>query len=195
VLPTSMSTTTRMFGLFSRTRGQTIELTELGQRIVDPSQTDAARVEAFLGIPLYQALHEQHKGGLLPGSSGLEEEMVSLGVTRKSASRARQAFQRSAEYAGFFRQGRNRLVVPQTGVIRAVDTVSNQTEERDEKAGFGGRATDIECRVHPLLEGLWASLPAMDEPFSSSQQDDWIEMAKLALKMVYGSARESDARP
>ena len=182
--------TARSFGLFSGRRGTQVELTDLGRRIVDPSQAGAAKVEAFLNVPLYQSLHDRHNGGLLPGDSGIEEEMIQLGVTRKSAGRARQAFQRSAEYAGFFRQGRNRLVVPPLDTISEPVLEAEESQKPHKEVTQEAQHPGTDSRAHPLLEGLWASLPPQGEAFSLEQQSDWIQMAELALKMVYGGTRD-----
>ena len=149
----------------------------------------AAKIEAFLNVPLYQTLHDRHNGGLLPGDSGIEEEMIKLGVTRKSAGRARQAFQRSAEYAGFFGQGRNRLVVPPLDKDPDLEMKADESKEGDKEVAVRSKRPSGEATAHPLLEGLWASLPPQGEAFSPEQQSDWIQMAELALKMVYGGTR------
>lgn len=38
----------------------------------------------------------------------------------------------------------------------------------------------------PLLVGLWSKLPAAGN-FSKEEQEQWLELAMLALAMVYGS--------
>jgi len=62
--------TAKVFGLINHSTG-TVTLTPLGTRICDPQQEQAARVEAFLNVPLYKALYEQFKGAVLPPPSGL----------------------------------------------------------------------------------------------------------------------------
>ncbi len=75
-------------------------------------QARQARITAFLNVPLYRRLYENYKGRNLPPDPGLEQAIVNLGVSAKQKERARQVFQRSANYAGFFNQGRNRLILP-----------------------------------------------------------------------------------
>jgi hypothetical protein len=48
---------------------------------------------------------------ILPAAS-LEREIVELGVAEKQKDKARQVFERSADQAGFFEHGPNRLVMP-----------------------------------------------------------------------------------
>ena len=55
-----------------------LSLTPLGLRIVDSSQEAAARVEAFLVVPLYKAIYEKYKGYTLPPPAALEREMAGL---------------------------------------------------------------------------------------------------------------------
>jgi len=103
--------TARIFGAVNVSRGR-VELTDLGKRLADPQQRDQARVDAFLHVPLFKAIYENHIGATLPNDDGLEREIVGLGVSEKQADRARQAFQRSAEQAGFFKTAKDRLIMP-----------------------------------------------------------------------------------
>lgn len=103
--------TARTFGAITTARG-VLALTALGRKLIDPQTQATARVEAFMTVPLFAALADEYKGVMLPPDSGLERKIHDLGVSAKQAVRARQAFQRSAELAGFFRQGRQRLVPP-----------------------------------------------------------------------------------
>jgi hypothetical protein len=102
----------KIFG-FVDGRG-TLSLTPLGHRLVDETTAAQARVEAFKQVPLFRAVLEEHEGKVLPGTSGLEAEMLRLGVSTKQAARARQLFLRSAQHAGFFEASAERLVEPLT---------------------------------------------------------------------------------
>ena len=101
-----------MFGLIDSTTDGDIFLSDLGRRIVDPTQQRRASVDAFLQVPLYFAVYNAFKGQALPPPAALERQITSMGVAEKQKSRARQVFEKSAEQAGFFEQGRNRLVKP-----------------------------------------------------------------------------------
>lgn len=103
--------TARDFGLIEIEK-QSVSLLPLGRRIIDPGTREAARVEAFLHVPLYAAVYDAYKGGLLPKDIGLENQMQTLGVAKKQTSKARQVFARSAGQAGFFAFGTDRLVKP-----------------------------------------------------------------------------------
>ena len=47
----------------------------------------------------------------MPPAAALSRDMVTLGVSEKQKDRARLVFERSAEQAGFFEQGNQRLVM------------------------------------------------------------------------------------
>ena len=98
-----------------------MSLTSLGRRAADPAQRGSAGRDAFYTVPLYLSVFQKYTGHLLPPAAALEREMANLGVAKKQTSKARQAFERSAEQGGFFGQGRDRLVEP---------TFRGQTEPR-----------------------------------------------------------------
>ena len=104
----SRMTAARMFGLLRYEKDQ-VTLTDLGLRICDPQQQKAARVGAFLSVPLYAKVYELFNGKTLPPVTGLEATIGTLGVVPKQRERARQALQRSAKQAGFFDFGHERL--------------------------------------------------------------------------------------
>lgn len=179
----------RMFGLVER-RAKAIVLTDLGSAIVDPEQRNDAAVRAFLNVPLYEQVYETFSGKLLPQDAGLESELGKLGVTEKSVGKARQVLQRSASTAGFFGSGRNRLVkpagarLPQAEAAPPTDDEPAAATEQPEPAP--PPLAELEGPTDPLLRGLWSKLPA-EGPLSTSEQRQWLQMAELALQMVYGS--------
>lgn len=184
----------RMFGLVDR-HAKTIALTELGAAIIDPDQREQAAVEAFLRVPLYRDVYDIYSERLLPGDPGFEKELEKLGVTEKSAAKARQVLQRSASHAGFFHSGRDRLVKPaSTSAQRKPDASSGDQPPTDaeNRPDTPTQAEEPTGPTDPLLRGLWSKLPS-DGPFSATEQGQWLEMAKLALQMVYGS-EEADTQ-
>ncbi|MDE0136229.1 MAG: hypothetical protein OXM54_15455 [Acidimicrobiaceae bacterium] len=142
-------------------------------------------------MPLYQLVYETFSGKLLPQDAGLESELGKLGVTEKSVVKARQVLQRSASTAGFFGSGRNRLVKPagaQQSRTEAPPPTDDEPAAATDQSGPNPQPHgDLEGPTDPLLRGLWSKLPA-EGPFSASEQSQWLEMARLALQMVYGSA-------
>ena len=121
----------RMFGLVETTSGRH-KLSPLGLTIVDPQQERDARARSFLTVPLYKAIFDKYKAGVLPPAAALERDLIGLGVAEKQTGRARQVFERSAEQAGFFEHGKNRLVMP------ALALRDLPREKVDENGGGGG---------------------------------------------------------
>lgn len=134
--------TARMYGLTEKDGRSEWKLTDLGRAIVQPEREPSARVEAFLTIPLYSAIYENYKGHLLPPPKALEREMVSLGVASKQADKARQVFERSAQQAGFFAHGDDRLVQPRIDKAPATKPVQKEPPQRpggQPPSGGGGQ--------------------------------------------------------
>jgi hypothetical protein len=167
----------KLFGLV-RTDGMDVSLTNLGQQIVDQPQEARARSDAFLRVPLFRAIYERHRGGPLPSGTALESEMVELGVAPKQGERARQVFQRSAEQAGYFQAGKDRLVQPTFGSgDGGADMTPKPKPEEDEEESL---------RDHPLIQGLFKMLP-LEGPWPESKRQQWLEAARVNLELVYGS--------
>lgn len=178
----------RIFGLVE-TGPNSVKLTPLGRRIVDPQKGAAAKVEAFLTVPLYRAIYERYAGSLLPNNIGLEKEMTELGVAAKQADKARQAFQRSAAEAGFFRQGTNKLVKP------AIAPSSGEVEPRDDQERSGSGGGNGLPPMHPFIEGLVKTLPAADTVWPDAGQQQWLDAAKAIFKLIYRSPEASKTPP
>ena len=154
----------KTFGIVEKDGRSAFRLTEIGKRIVAQETEVAAKVDAFLTVPLYQQIYDKFRGHNLPPAKALEREMETLGVARKQTDRARQAFERSAQFAGFFDSGKDRLVRPRMegGVNLPPDSQPPMREEkpRDEIGGErygggnggGGTPSDID----PIIQGLIA---------------------------------------
>jgi hypothetical protein len=182
--------TTQIVGAVEAHRG-VLSLTDLGRRLADEETRSQALVEAFFNVELYEKIYRKYQGQRLPRDTGLESDIVTLGVAPKQASRARQAFQRSAEVAGFFWQGRDRLVLPSTapaGTLTPMTTPDStaQRQATREPEGLGGR--------HPFIVGLVRELPPEDEDFPDEKRQDWLKAAAVIFDLVWGKAgsRASD---
>lgn len=181
----------KVFGLVSGGKGA-VTLTTLGRQICDPDQEKAARVTAFLNVPLYKAIYDQFKGGTLPGSEGLETTIVTLGVPAKQKERARQIFQRSAQEAGFFQFGTNKLVLPAikasgtaAGVLQEEFIPENEDESpRPEKRGKGSDSGGGD-ELHPFIQGLLKELPAAKTEWPIEKRAKWLQTAANMFDMIY----------
>jgi hypothetical protein len=154
----------RLFGLIS-TRPGRVSLTRLGRDIIDPERQEAARVEAFLTVPLYRELFEKYDGHMLPSVAGLENEIAGLGVSPKQVSTARQVFQRSAEQAGFFRRGRNRLTRPDAGS-------GGESQRHDPSRSPGGPDAGQQADV---LQALWFTLLRDGEKWDAERVKAYVD--------------------
>jgi hypothetical protein len=189
-----MYSAAKMFGLVTLSQGS-VTLSDLGRRINDPKGEKAARAEAFLRVPLYRAIYESHKGGTLPPSSGLETEMASLGVVKKATERARQVFQKSAQQAGFFAYGNDRLVEPATG--GAVTSTANPPRPHEEPRpphdrhkGDGGDGGGR----HPFIAGLLKELPPDGADWPTAERVKWLRTAATLFDWIYKNG-DNAARP
>ena len=184
--------TSKMFGLITFGQG-TVALTPLGKSICDPQQMTAAKAEAFLKIPLYDAVYEQFKGGNLPPMAGLETAMETLGVAPKQKRNARLAFQRSATQAGYFSFGPTRLVKPSIKGVNGSPAPSpdivnpaqplSATQKPNEKLG-GGNGGDGGS-LNPFIEGLIKILPPEKSPWPLEKRVKWLQTASNMLDLVY----------
>ncbi|HEY7523139.1 MAG TPA: hypothetical protein VH720_05705 [Candidatus Limnocylindrales bacterium] len=169
----------RMFGLIETGQGR-VTLTKTGREIVNADTAAAARVNAFLAVALYGAIFDKYKGQPLPPNVGLEREMADLGVAEKQKDRARQAFQRSAEQAGFFRQGKNKLILP------AVGGLPLEPPPPDKGGGPGdGDGGGDGGNLHPLIRGLVETLPDPGTEWADEDQNEWLDAARANFRLIY----------
>lgn len=185
----------KMYGLIVRD-GSRVRLTTLGQEIVDHEREQPARVRAFLNVPLYRGVYEKFRGAKLPPAEALEREMVQLGVSPSTATRARWIFERAADNAGFFSHGtKDRLVSPVVdGAYVSVDRPARDDREREperqqRRPSIGGPRESV--RQHPFIQGLLGSLP--DEEGKKWSADDrlrWFQAAARIFDLMYGPADE-----
>lgn len=176
--------TARIFGLIAHSQGA-VNLTPMGIRLCDSQQEKAARAEAFLAVPLYKAIYEKFKGVTLPAPGGLETTIVGLGVAPKQKETARRVFQRSAQQAGFFAYGNDRLVYPP---IKGVSEPPLSTEDRTEagdrgKNGNGGAGGG--SGHHPFIEGLIRTLPKPESAWPIEARKKWLQAAAHLFDLIY----------
>lgn len=123
----------------------------------------------------------------VPDAKALEREMVGLGVSDKVKDRARQTFERSAEQAGYFEHGKNRLVMPATSAVReAPEPVAE--EPRTGGNGSGGPPSGVD----PIIQGLLARLPSSGSQWPEEDRNLWLELLRGSFKLIY---RESGEKP
>ncbi len=174
----------RMFGLVE-TVGGVHKMSSLGRMIVDRQREREARAKAFLKVPLYGALFEKYKGGVIPPAAALEKDIGSLGVAEKQKERARQIFERSAEQGGFFEHGKDRLVMP--GI--ASDPSGSSAEK---KSGGNGDPPPPpppppppDNDLHPFIQGLLKTLPKPETDWPTGGRVKWLQTAANIFDLIY----------
>lgn len=183
--------TARIFGVIETVQGR-YQLTDLGFAITDSGRQRSARTDAFLHVPLYRRLYDEFRNRQLPPRPiALERTLVGFGVAQKQADRARQAFDRSAQQAGFFAHGgRERLIRP-TGAgpndrgaeaedLGGAETPPEHLPPPNGRTGGGGGGG-----MHPFIVGLLETLPAPNTVWSIEGRAAWLETAASVFKLLY----------
>jgi hypothetical protein len=171
---------------------RTVTLTPIGARICDPQQEKAARVEAFLAVPLYAKVYEEFKTGSLPPASGLETYMVSVGVAQKQKDKARQVFQRAAKQAGFSEYGADRIVKPSIKASAAPITPADPAEKEPDKKK--GKEAEAEDELPPFIKGLLKKLPPPDTEWPNDKRAKWLEAAVKIFDLMYTDSEDDSRR-
>lgn len=178
--------TGKSFGLVDYSRGS-IELTELGLRIVDPQYDRAAKVDAFLRVPLYKVLFDKLNGQTLPPAAAIERMAEQAGVAPKQKDKARQVFMRSAKQAGFFEISSERLATPpglNGGREKPLDTPGEQggdEGQRGQQGGGGGGGAGM----HPFIQGLLQKLPEPETDWAVDARAKWLTAATNIFDLMY----------
>jgi hypothetical protein len=143
--------------------------------------------EAFLNVPLYEAIYSEFRGRTLPPAPGLQARIRALGVPEKQTKHARQVMLRSAETAGYQRGGSDRLVKPPVGAasVGAADggESGKKSKEPDRERDKGHDSGDMQD--HPLIAGLVKMLPKPGEPFTEHDRRLWLRAADMNLALLY----------
>jgi hypothetical protein len=211
--------TARIFGLIASVQGK-YELTNLGFAIVDNDENSqrAAKAEAFLTVPLYKRTYEEFKGKQLPPRAGLEHAFVKFGVAPKQAYNARLAFDKSANQAGFFPAGPDRLIEPilrgatgptgpsgATGPASYVTGATGPTGASGPPAGglhermsadlpvrprFYGGSGEAGLELDQLIVGLLRRLPKSGEEWGAEKRARWLQTLAANFDMVYQSEND-----
>lgn len=193
--------TAKTFGVIETVQGK-YKLTELGFSIVDKSRAASAKVEAFLKVPLYKKLYDEFRNKQLPPRpAALENTFVNFGVAPKQKERSRQAFDRSAQQAGFFEAGgRDRLIRPAVPTLSGVAADESAAEieapapetsdGNGSGAGYGNRfgggsGGGRPPRHHPFIEGLLQTLPEPGTLWTVEGRAAWLQAAAQNFTLIY----------
>jgi hypothetical protein len=167
------------------TQGSELVLTDFGERICAPASRAEALAEAFLRIPLYKALYDRYAadGGSVPDSATIEGDMIRLGVSDSRIGIIRRAFLRSAEVAGYFRSGPDRLIRP-SGAGGTLSVMTSFPPAPEEPAAQHAPPR-VPIAEHPMYKALTDELPPVGSALSAKELDRWINIARINLRHIY----------
>jgi hypothetical protein len=178
----------RLFGLIDTDRSDALRLNELGRLVVDNKRDREGRAKAFLNVPLYAAVHDKFKGGVVPPAAALEKELVGLGVASTLSDTARRILERSAEQAGFYEAGRDRLVMPgyapQDGPSGDVVVETNGGGGMGGGGSLGGGGGEPPA-IDPIIAGLLKRLPKSGAKWSKAQRKLWLSLLEGSFDLIY----------
>jgi hypothetical protein len=170
--------------------------------VADPDQAKQARARAFLAVPLFKAVYEKYRGTILPPAAALERDMVGLGVSEKQKDRARQVLERSAEQAGFFENGKTKLVMPALaqgsgGAVREANRDSGSASADGKgtggNSGSGAGAGGGGGQNDPLIKALIQKLPGGGN-WPVDDRINWLKMLVMGFQVAYGDGEEIEIK-
>lgn len=175
-----------LFG-FTTHQSDVVCLTQLGKAVLVPAEASAARVDAFLNVPLFGHLYERYKDALLPNVKEMDFELARLGVPVNDREAVRVAFHRSAMFAGFFSVGAHKLVKPvlRASVLAAPRPVSQPALRIGGGTGASNPGGRSSAMPHPMVQALIGSLPAPGSVWSLDQRRKWLQSAAVNFDLLY----------
>jgi hypothetical protein len=183
----------RLFGLINTDRSEALQLTELGKLVVDNKRDREGRAKAFLSVPLYAALHDKFKGSVVPPVAALEKELAALGVASTLTDTARRVLERSADQAGFYESGRDRLVMP--GFTPAMQREEEKPLEEEPAHGGGNGGGGKQPPIDPIIAGLLARLPKTGAAWPEADRKLWLQLLEGSFKLIYKDASPEQSIP
>jgi hypothetical protein len=190
--------TARQFGLIIANNSK-YELTNIGFEILDSdtARQKSARAAAFLSVPLYRKVYDEFRGKQLPPRPlGLEQAFVRFGVSTKQKTNARLAFDKSANQAGFFPNGPDRLIEPIIGISnRSLDTRPVATDEADfpeDGLAVVKKREPEASEHHPFIQGLLDTLPEPQTNWAIEGRAKWLQAAANIFDLIYKGSGQID---
>ena len=192
----------RMFGYIT-TSGGNFVVTERARKILSPVMPEDsinAKVEAFLGVPLFAKTYERFHGSQLPHEPGLKNLFQNtFGIVPDRVPQAVRVFLNSAEQCGFFHGGKGRLIRPIVNAAPAsvITDAEPQNQPPSEpppvvekpRSGGGGSGSDG-GGVHTSLIGLLRSLPGPGESWTEKEQKRFLAAFTHTIEYLYPANSE-----
>jgi hypothetical protein len=180
-----------------RTERKEVVLLPLGEVVLDPDPQKAQRalVEAFLNVPVHRELWIRFDGKILPDDAEFNRVLDEIGVSSGQLDTVRQEFKRSAGAAGFFKQGKDRLIMPEgvdvvpdnhvdDGRDSALSTQGATENERTQGQGLRAEP-DLSPAVHRFLTDMWADLSENNAGWSVEAREEWLDLFTRSFRYIY----------
>lgn len=193
----------KQFGLVEFS-GESVSCTDRANRIlhpVFPEDETAARVDAFLAVPLFRRVFETFDGKQLPSEVGLQNLLKNtFGIVPDRIKPALRVLLNSADQAGFFATTGNKSRMIRPVVMQAAATktdVAQVTTKSDPPADFqktvtgGGGGDGTPPGVHPALVAILRELPRSGTEWPKSKKDRFIVGFRGILDIVFPDPEES----
>lgn len=197
---TRISAASKHFGLVEST-DSTFSVTERAKSILSPVMPEdavSARVEAFLGVPLFAKAYEHFRGSQLPAEVGIKNLFLhQYKILPDRSAQAVRVFLNSAEQAGFFSTtgDRSKLIKPTVTQIHArpitqpnsqdndqskVDTVTQEKNRSPVVVGDGGASG-----VDTAIIGLLRKLPSQGASWTVAEQTRFLTAFTHTVQFLY----------
>ncbi len=181
----SRMSATRLFGLIESGKSSGVRLSDLAPKALDEHHARAAKVQAFLNVPLFKRVYENWRGQQIPPAAKLERALVTFGVAEKQKARARQTLERSAAEANFYENGKDRLVQPGT---KSGGHVTPPADNHNKGSGTGAHDNGgggNEFSLDPIIRGLINRLPKSGDTWPKSERKLWLGILENSFELVY----------
>jgi hypothetical protein len=183
----------KYFGLINSVKSH-ISLTDRALAIIAPitvEETDRAKIDAFLDVPLFAQVYERFKGQALPPEIGLKNLFkTQFNIPDVRVQQALRVFFNSATQAGFFKIGgdRSRLITPViTRQPEKKETLVSKEEPQEKPRYSGGSGSGGEGPpgIHSAIIGLLREMPPPGMPWSAQKKEAFLAAFKATIAFIY----------
>lgn len=199
---TRISAAVKHFALLDNS-GENFVLTERAKTILSPVMPEdaiAAKVEAFLGVPLFAKVYEYCRGSALPPEVGLKNLFQhTYKVLPDRVPQAVRVFLNSAEQAGFFSTSgdRSKLIKPNVTQASSIHSVPHHGHdnappkidapvEKPKTGGSDGGAGGVDTAIIGLLR----KLPAQGGTWTTAEQTRFLTAFTHTIQFLYPTIEE-----
>ncbi|HEY1261398.1 MAG TPA: hypothetical protein VGF34_19285 [Stellaceae bacterium] len=142
------------------------------------------------GTSLFRAMYEQYRGQTLPPPPAIERHMAELGVSPKQTDRARQVFQKSAQYAGYIDPATSRFIRPGNGSVER-----EKPADRNRGIGGGRGGDGGDKQIDPIIRGLLDRLPNPGVVWPDAERKLWLQLLEGSFKLIYKDTGDTQPAP